>query len=101
MERWKEGFIANAAPSDPHTFPFVCIGNKTDQAETNRQVPHAKGKAWVQENNMMFYETSAVEGVCVEEAFIEMAKAALKRESEQQIQMPASMNEASGALKLT
>ena len=49
---------------------------------------------------MMFYETSAVQGVCVEEAFYEMAKAALKREREQQITMPQSIGDAGGALKL-
>jgi hypothetical protein len=31
---------------------------------------------------MLFYETSAVQGTCVEEAFIEMAKRALKRDAE-------------------
>jgi len=50
---------------------------------------------------MMFYETSAVEGLCVEEAFFEMAKAALKRDAEQAITMPASIADAGGAtLKL-
>ena len=49
---------------------------------------------------MMFFETSAVQGVAVEEAFYEMAKAALKREKEQQITIPQSISEANGALKL-
>ena len=31
---------------------------------------------------MLFYETSAVEGNNVEEAFLQMAKAALKRDAE-------------------
>ena len=46
-------------------------------------MPTSKGQAWAKENNnMMFFETSAVQGVAVEEAFFEMAKAALKRERE-------------------
>ena len=49
---------------------------------------------------MMFYETSAVQGLCVEEAFYEMAKAALKRDAEQQISMPQSIGDAGGSLKL-
>ena len=49
---------------------------------------------------MMFYETSAVEGLCVDEAFFEMAKAALKRDAEQAITMPATISDAGGALKL-
>jgi len=31
---------------------------------------------------MLFYETSAIDGTSVEEAFLEMAKAALKRDAE-------------------
>jgi Ras-related protein Rab-7A len=30
LDRWKKGFIDNAGPSDPSTFPFVCLGNKLD-----------------------------------------------------------------------
>ncbi len=59
----------------------MCLGNKLDQ-ESQRQVPAAKGQAWAKENNMMFFETSAIEGVSVQEAFLEMAKAALKREKD-------------------
>ena len=49
---------------------------------------------------MMFYETSAIEGLAVEEAFLSMAKAALKRDADQGIQMPPSIGEAGGAMKL-
>ena len=88
LSRWKAGFIENAGPSDPHNFPFVCLANKLDQ-ESLRQVPTTKGQEWAKENNnMMFFETSAVQGVAVDEAFLEMAKAALKREKTQQISMP-------------
>lgn len=31
LDRWKKGFIDNAGPSDPSSFPFVCLGNKLDQ----------------------------------------------------------------------
>ena len=49
---------------------------------------------------MMFFETSALDGTAVQEAFLEMAKAALKREKETQITMPSSISEAGGTLKL-
>ena len=101
LNRWKAGFVENAGPTDPQTFPFVCLGNKLDQEAQQRQVPTAKGQAWAKENNnMMFYETSAVEGVHVEDAFREMAKMALKRDAQQAIQMPTSIGDAGGALKL-
>ena len=49
---------------------------------------------------MLFYETSAVEGTCIEEAFIEMAKRALKRDAEQAFSMPANLADAPGGMKL-
>ena len=30
LNRWKAGFIENAGPTDPNSFPFVCLGNKLD-----------------------------------------------------------------------
>lgn len=50
---------------------------------------------------MPYYETSAKENISVEEAFVEMAKMAIKRESENQIfSLPDSIGGAGGALKL-
>lgn len=49
---------------------------------------------------MMFYETSALDGVNVENAFRDMARAALKREAQQQITMPTTIGDAGGSLKL-
>ena len=49
---------------------------------------------------MMFYETSAIDGINVENAFKDMARAALKREAQQQITMPSNIGDAGGALKL-
>ena len=62
LAKWKEGFIENAGPSDPDTFPFVCIGNKLD-LEQERSVATAQGEKWAKSNNdMMFFETSATDG---------------------------------------
>ena len=101
LDRWKRGFLENAGPSDPLTFPFVCLGNKVDQQD-RREVATNRGEAWAKENNnMMFYETSALDGVNVENAFRDMARAALKREAQQQISMPSSIANAGGSLKLS
>ena len=81
LDKWKRGFLDNAGPNDPNTFPFVCLGNKLDKPDS-RQVPTAKGQEWCKDNNdMMFYETSAVDGINVENAFKDMARAAIKREA--------------------
>jgi len=49
---------------------------------------------------MMFYETNAIDGNNVENAFRDMARAALKREKANQITMPATIESAGGSLKL-
>ena len=41
LDKWKEGFIENAGPDDPKTFPFVLIGNKLDM-EGERKVGKEK-----------------------------------------------------------
>jgi Ras-related protein Rab-7A len=37
LETWKAEFLAQAAPSQPETFPFVVLGNKIDD-EAHRAV---------------------------------------------------------------
>ena len=82
LEKWRDGFNHNAGPSDPDSFPFVCIGNKLD-LEADRSVSPQQGQQWAKEHgDMMFFETSATDGTQVEEAFLQMAKAALKRDAE-------------------
>lgn len=100
LSKWKEGFIENAGPDDPKTFPFVLLGNKLDK-EPDRKVEAKRAQQWCKENgDIQYYETSAKEGVSVNDAFIEMAKMALKREASNQIIMPDSIGGASGAIKL-
>ena len=61
-------------------------------------MPTNKGNQWAKDNNdMMFYETSALTGDKVEEAFLQMAKAALKRESDKTVIMPPTLGQAEGA----
>ena len=100
LDKWKEGFIDNAGPDDPKSFPFVLIGNKVDR-ENDRKVGPEKAKAWCSENNdMQYFETSAKEGVAVNDAFIAMVKMGIKREQNNQIIMPDSIAGSSGGIKL-
>lgn len=83
LESWKDEFLVHAAPRNPDSFPFVCIGNKADLA-ARRQVPTSKAKAWGANNhNMPHYETSAKEALNVEQAFYTIAKNALAQEAQQ------------------
>tara|TARA_B110000285_G_scaffold29564_1_gene29963 strand:+ start:407 stop:751 length:345 start_codon:yes stop_codon:yes gene_type:complete len=96
LDNWKAGFIENAGPDDPKSFPFVLIGNKVDK-ESERKVAAAKAQAWCKENNdMLYFETSAKDGVHVNEAFVEMVKMGIKRESENKIVMPDSIGGSGG-----
>ncbi len=49
---------------------------------------------------MPYYEASAKENISVDEAFVEMAKIAIKNVSDNQIFIPDSISGANGALKL-
>ena len=100
LTKWKQGFIDNAAPDDPKTFPFVVLGNKIDK-ESERKVDGREGKEWCDANNgIPFYETSAKEGISVEQAFQDIARKALKRMETNAIVMPDTIGGASGAIKL-
>ena len=48
------------------------IGNKSD-LEDKRQVTQEEGKKFAEENNLVFYETSALNGNNIEEIFIQSA----------------------------
>ncbi len=79
LPKWMNQFIENAVPADPNLFPFMLIGNKVD-IEQERKVSNQRARGWANKNSdMPYYETSAREGVLVDEAFVELAKLALKR----------------------
>jgi Ras-related protein Rab-7A len=100
LTKWKQGFIDNAAPDDPKTFPFVVLGNKIDR-ESERKVDGKEGKEWCDANSgIPFYETSAKEGISVEQAFHEIARKALRRMETNAIVMPDTISGASGAIRL-
>ena len=48
------------------------IGNKND-LEDKRQVPYEEGKKFAEDNNLKFYETSALSGDNIEEIFVQSA----------------------------
>src|ERR1700716_3788578 len=76
-------FLVHANPTNPATFPFVVLGNKSDLAN-RRQVSTQKAKSWCAgKNDIPYYETSAKEAVNVEQAFATIAKNALAREAQQ------------------
>ena len=57
-------------------FPIMIIGNKIDK-EDERQVTCEEGKILADEHKLKFFETSALNGVNVEEAFISFSNEVL------------------------
>ena len=60
LTKWKQGFIDNAAPDEPKTFPFVVLGNKIDR-ESERKVDAREGKEWCDANHgIPFYVAAPI-----------------------------------------
>jgi len=102
---WKEEFLVQAAPNNPTDFPFVCVGNKSDLADTQRSVPTHKATAWCESpegGSMPHFEASAKESTNVEIAFKRIAEKALARESQNQpifIPQTVALGENNGSRK--
>lgn len=84
LDSWRDEFLIQASPRDPENFPFVVLGNKVD-AE-NRMVTAKKAQQWCQsKNNIPYFETSAKQGINVEQAFQTIAKNALAQERDAEL----------------
>ena len=57
----------------PKTVFLVLVGNKID-LQDERQVSYDEGASFAQENNMMFFETSAKTGENIEDVFVKSAE---------------------------
>lgn len=80
LDSWRDEFLIQASPRDPDNFPFVVLGNKIDK--DNRAVPTKRALQWCQaKGNIPYYETSAKDGINVEQAFQTIAKNALQQDS--------------------
>ena len=77
---WKKNFIDQASPEKVNEFPFLLLGNKYD-LKNRRAVDTETAKQFANENNMIFYETSAVNGHNVELAFTNIASNASQMDS--------------------
>ena len=82
LDCWREEFLIQAGPKNPEDFPFIVIGNKIDK-EDKRVISEKRALAWcAQKGNIPYFETSAKEGIKVEQAFQTIARDALKGEQD-------------------
>ncbi|ETO11967.1 Rab7 [Reticulomyxa filosa] len=80
LESWMNEFLNQANPSDAREYPFLVLGNKADLAKAQRKVVDAKARQWCQlKNEIPFFETSAKDDANIEQAFLTIARKALKR----------------------
>ena len=69
LVKWRTEFLGRVGSSDQKNFPFIVLGNKCD-IKTDRNVSKEKAQAWARSIGAEFYETSAKDTTCVEEAFM-------------------------------
>jgi len=75
---------------------LIClIGNKCD-IEERRAVSYDEGKKFAEENNLLFYETSAKDGTNISEAFADTAKNLVEKIESGQI----TLNSAESGIKI-
>ena len=61
-------------PKDPEAIPFFVLGNKVDRID-ERQVPQDRVSEWLKRNpEIIYYETSAMDGSNVNSAFSKIAQ---------------------------
>jgi len=86
LASWMDEFLVHAGPSNPDTFPFAVLGNKSDLVQ-KRQVTTQKATAWCQsKGDVPHFETSAKESVNVDQAFQTIAQNALAQQATAQAQ---------------
>ena len=84
LNSWREEFLIQASPPDPENFPFLVIGNKSDET-VKRKVLNAKATTWCKsKQNMSYFETSAKTSQNVETAFNCIAAKALQNAKNEQ-----------------
>jgi len=78
LDSWRDEILTNTAPFEPHSFPFVLIGNKSDL--NNRNVSKSKIEEWcARYGNIQYFETSAKDVIAVEQAFLAATKCGMER----------------------
>lgn len=80
IEEWRSNFMRQAAPENEKEFPFLLLGNKDDK-DNSRQVDRQQGTKYAQSWNMLFHETSALNGHNVELAIKAIASKASDMET--------------------
>jgi len=83
IDNWYQDFLLQGQPSRPEKFPFLLIGNKIDVEKKEMIISNKRITSYCQSKGIVaHFETSAKEGVQVDQAFQKAAKAALEQQSQ-------------------
>ncbi|GAY58656.1 hypothetical protein CUMW_188650 [Citrus unshiu] len=95
LQNWREEFLKQADPGEHEACPFVLLGNKIDtDGGSSRVVPQKKALEWcAYRGNIPYFETSAKEDYNIDEAFLCVAKIALKNEHKDIYYQPQGISE--------
>eukprot|EP01083_Nonionella_stella_P001820 5236_1 len=78
IDEWRSNFL-DLANEKPEEFPILLLGNKYDLAGNQRAVQENAGRDLAQRQNMIFYETSAVNGHNIKQGVRAIASKACDR----------------------
>ena len=84
LSNWRDEFLVQAGPRDPANFPFVVLANKCDRPPAERLVKEQEALAWCAEGRtrpIPHFDTSAKEGINIDQAFQCVCTLALAQES--------------------
>ena len=76
---WKNELLAQSG-IEPSECPMLLIGNKSDIMDSYREVDSSEGNDYAQKNNMIIYETSALNGYNIDQALTAIAAEACPKE---------------------
>ncbi|XP_042001373.1 ras-related protein Rab7-like [Salvia splendens] len=95
LSKWRKQFLDEASLKHPGKFPFIVLGNKIDVAGGNlRAVSEKDAKAWCDSNGSIpYFETSARNGMNVDDAFKCIAKSAFKYDpGQEKLELPDAID---------
>jgi len=67
IDEWRSNFLELSGEKSKE-FPILLLGNKLDLAQTSRAVDKARGDNYAGQNDMIFFETSAMNGTNIQQA---------------------------------
>mmetsp|Transcript_18985 Transcript_18985/g.30166 ORF Transcript_18985/g.30166 Transcript_18985/m.30166 type:complete len:222 (-) Transcript_18985:287-952(-) len=77
LDHWKSEFLSKNNSDSDTPFPFLLLGNKTDLAlSKGRQITTNEADQYAKENNMKYYETSALQDSNIKDAMHKLAEVA-------------------------